>query len=226
MLFRSAGPDASDAVQVRDLFLECCNGIPILAAMDKIQGGLVPWKKIKLEPRNRHHLVENGNHVVAVGNSFTIRKLDLNDSENNLFSPGVTELAKDMGWWRPEDEPTTGLFDFFGAYGYQPPAAGGMPYEPKNTIDILKYYSGRRMWRVFSLLSPAEGAKLDPDRGNVPKTKDPYPPSVPAPKGSVTLKMVMDAHRDHYEGTPYDLTKGMAAGPFGNPNREIGRAHV
>jgi hypothetical protein len=33
--------------------------------------------------------------------------------------------------------------------------------------------------------------------------------------------MVMDAHRDHYEGTPYDLTKGMAAGPFGNPNRAV-----
>jgi len=26
-------------------------------------------------------------------------------------------------------------------------------------------------------------------------------------------------YRDHYEGTEYDLTKGMAAGPFGNPNR-------
>uniref|UniRef100_A0A7S1SBD4 Uncharacterized protein n=1 Tax=Alexandrium catenella TaxID=2925 RepID=A0A7S1SBD4_ALECA len=31
--------------------------------------------------------------------------------------------------------------------------------------------------------------------------------------------MVMNAHRDHYEGTKYDLTKGMSAGPFGNPNR-------
>ena len=25
--------------------------------------------------------------------------------------------------------------------------------------------------------------------------------------------------RDHYEGTDYDMTKGIDAGPFGNPNR-------
>jgi len=30
---------------------------------------------------------------------------------------------------------------------------------------------------------------------------------------------VMDVYRDHYEGTEYDLTKGVAAGPWGNPNR-------
>lgn len=27
------------------------------------------------------------------------------------------------------------------------------------------------------------------------------------------------AQRDHYEGTQFDLTKGLAAGPYGNPNR-------
>jgi dipeptidase len=150
-------------------------------------------------------------HVVAVGNAFTIRALDLNDKDNFLYSADVTKLAEEMGWWSWDEAVAPGIFDFFSAYGYTP--------EPGNLADTLSYYSSRRMWRIFSLLSPHEGAKLDQDKGNLPKTKDPLPASVPAPKGSVTLQMVQDAFRDHYEGTKFDLTKGMAAGPFGNPNR-------
>jgi len=158
-------------------------------------------------------------HVVAVGNSFTIRKMNLSDSDNFLYSPGVTKLAEEMGWWSPgEDSP--GVFDFFGAYGYQPDVSTAGDATAAGVLtNVLRYYSGRRMWRIFSLLSPLEGAKLDPEKGNLPKTKDPYPGSVPAPRGSVTAQMVMDVLRDHYEGTPYDLTQGMAAGPFGSPNR-------
>jgi len=155
------------------------------------------------------------NHVLAVGNSFTIREMDFKDSDNFLFSPGVTNLAEEMGWWTPGTP-----FDFFAAYGYTPvPQPGQSAAQVEDLKNVLAFYSGRRMWRIFSLLSPEEGAKLDPNKGNLPHTKDPYPGSVPAPKGSVTPKMVMNVLRDHYEGTPYDLTVGMAAGPFGNPNR-------
>uniref|UniRef100_A0A7S2KA99 Dipeptidase n=1 Tax=Zooxanthella nutricula TaxID=1333877 RepID=A0A7S2KA99_9DINO len=157
-------------------------------------------------------------HVAAVGNSFTIRKMNLSDSDNFLYSPDVTKLAEEKGWWSPKLEKHKDIFDFFYAYGYTPPE----DVVPANIGSVLSYYSGRRMWRVFSLLSPEEGAKLDPDLGNLPHTKDPYPASVPAPKGSVTLEMVTHAYRDHYEGTKYDLTKGMAAGPHGNPNRGVG----
>lgn len=158
-------------------------------------------------------------HVAAVGNSFTIRSLDLKDPENNLFSPGVTELAQEMGWWHPSNAKFPGDFDFFGAYGYQPSRENTPAEQIESMSHLLAYYSGRRMWRIFSLLSPAEGAKLNPDLGNLPRTKDPYPASVKAPKHSVTREMVMQTLRDHYEGTAYDLTKGMAAGPYGNPNR-------
>jgi len=155
-------------------------------------------------------------NVAAVGNSFTIRHMDFEDSENFLYSPGVTDLAEAKGWWSPKE----GAFDFFKAYGYTPIAAPGTdPSSAEGLMNVLAFYSGRRMWRIFSLLSPAEGAKLDPNKGNLPGTVDPYPGSVPAPKGSVTPKMVMNVLRDHYEGTPYDLTAGMAAGPFGSPNR-------
>jgi len=153
------------------------------------------------------------NHVVAVANAFTIRKMNLSDHANFMYSPGVTHLAEEMGWWSSKQEASADIFDFFGAYGFQPPATD------VHETNKLSFYSGRRMWRIFSLLSPDEGAKLDPNRGNLPRTLDPYPASVPAPTNSVTLQMVLEAYRDHYEGTPYDLTQGMAAGPWGNPNR-------
>jgi dipeptidase len=154
------------------------------------------------------------NHVAAVGNSFTIRKMNLSDSRNFLYSPKVWELAEEKGWWSSKDESSPDIFDFFSAYGYTPTGPDSDFWN-----NVLNYYSGRRMWRIFSLLSPEEGAKLDPNRGNLPLTQDPYPNSVLAPSHSITPRMVMDVYRDHYEGTPYDLTKGMAAGPFGNPNR-------
>jgi len=154
------------------------------------------------------------NHVTAIGNAFTIRKMNLSDSQNFLHSPSVSSLAKENGWWTPQrDAPE--IFDFFGAYGYTPPSSEVL------MSNVLAFYSGRRMWRVFSVFSPSEGAKLDPNGGNLPNAKQPYPTSVPTAKGSITLQMVMDMYRDHYEGTPYDLTKGMAAGPYGNPNRAV-----
>ncbi|CAE7460836.1 pipD [Symbiodinium sp. KB8] len=128
-------------------------------------------------------------HVAAVANTFTIRHLNLSDTDNNLYSHGVTQLAEEKGWWVPQsDKPE--IFDFFGSYGYQ------------------VNFTDRRMWRIFSLLSPEEGAKLNPAT-NVcdPFAKDVFPASVPAPRGSVTLEKVMNVFRDHYEGTPFDLTK-------------------
>lgn len=150
-------------------------------------------------------------HVAVVANGFTIRKMNLSDSHNFLYSPKVTALAEEMGWWTSNEETSPEVFDFFGAYGYTPSA--------ENDRNIASYYTGRRMWRGFSLLSPQEGAKLDPNTGHLPHTPNPYPSSVPAPKHTITQRMVMDLYRDHYEGTPYDLTKGLASGPYGNPNR-------
>jgi len=166
-------------------------------------------------------------HVVTIANAFSIHRINFTDSENFLYSHNVSGLADEMGWRNVQGEPSSEIFDFAGAYGYTPTEsdrtvafpAGMTSDQASFSSRVLNFYIGRRIWRIFSLLSPSEGSKLDPKKGYLPLTPDPYPSSVAAPKGSVTLRMVMDTYRDHYEGTEYDLTQGMAAGPFGTPNR-------
>ncbi|MBE3071523.1 MAG: C69 family dipeptidase [Acidobacteria bacterium] len=79
-----------------------------------------------------------------------------------------------------------------------------------------KAYSGppgfgstRREWRVLSTLAPS--LKLDPWDLDVPFSVK--------PDKKVTPRDLMKLHRDVYEGTDFDMTKGLVAGPFGNPNR-------
>jgi dipeptidase len=82
------------------------------------------------------------------------------------------------------------------------------------------YYSLRRVWRALSLAAPS--LKLDPwvRDGQGGLTRD-YPFSV-KPDKPITREFLMAMHRDHYDGTEFDLTKGAAAGPWGNPNRYLG----
>lgn len=46
-----------------------------------------------------------------------------------------------------------------------------------------------------------------------------YPFSVKPENGKVSKEQLIQLLRDHYEGTQFDLTKGLAAGPYGDPNR-------
>ncbi|HAY98249.1 MAG TPA: peptidase C69 [Mesotoga sp.] len=85
-----------------------------------------------------------------------------------------------------------GTFLFYAAYG------------PKDA-----FYNTRREWRVLDLLAPS--LELDP-------WAERYPLSV-KPDKPVSVHDLMMIKRDHYEGTEFDLTVGLAAGPFGNPNR-------
>lgn len=101
-------------------------------------------------------------------------------------------------------------FDFTAAFGYEPSDLGD--------LEVNRYYTGRRLWRVFDLLAPS--LALDPAAGHIP-TRPAYPFSV-RPEKKVSASRLVAIHRDHYEGTPYDLTRGLASGPFGTPNRYAG----
>ncbi|KAJ0396054.1 hypothetical protein ATCC90586_005641 [Pythium insidiosum] len=144
-------------------------------------------------------------HVTAIANGFTIREMNLEDSDWFLASENVHSFAEEMGWWNS----TSGdQFDFTAAYGFA----------DKDAIGPL--YTGRRIWRIFDVVAPS--LKLDARLGSFSQYKT-YPFSV-KPDALVDLNTVMELLRDHYEGTPYDMTQGLAAGPFGSPVRWSGDA--
>jgi dipeptidase len=133
------------------------------------------------------------NHISVIANQFIIRTI-IPDSPDFLYSANIFSVAERKGFWKP----ASGPLDFLVAYA--PPRA----HSP---------YATRRVWRVFNIANPSIVLPGDTD----PKALN-YPFSIPVDHPLSALE-VMNMNRDHYEGTPYDLTKGLAAGPYGDPNR-------
>jgi dipeptidase len=137
-------------------------------------------------------------HVAVVANTFIIREIEENNPDF-MYSSNLHTIAQDMGYWHPDQ----GKLNFLKAFVPQ---------------RMHPNYSHRRVWRVFSLASPSIG--LPPDTNAF---ADDYPFSIKVDE-SVSAETVMSWQRDHYEGTPFSLTEGLASGPFGDPNRFDGGA--
>ncbi|WP_319550325.1 C69 family dipeptidase [Desulfogranum marinum] len=141
--------------------------------------------------------IPDGEMVVSA-NELRIREVDPNNPDQ-LFSPNLHKVAQAKGWWKPED----GQLDWLRAVSL------GEYNHP--------YYSLRRVWRVMDKLAPSLHLS--------PWVKDGYTRDYPftiTPDHKVTRHEVLHLLRDHYEGTEFDMTKGVAAGPFGVPYRYLG----
>lgn len=128
-----------------------------------------------------------------IANQFIIREVK-RDHPDFLYSANLWDVAQRKGFWHPEQGP----LDFLLAYA--PPRA----HSP---------YATRRVWRVFQLAAPSISLPADTD----PLALN-YPFSVKVDK-PLAVEDIIQMNRDHYEGTQFDLTKGLAAGPYGDPNR-------
>lgn len=136
------------------------------------------------------------NHIAVVANQFVIRKVDPNNSDF-MYSSNLWEVAERNGLWNE----SMGLLDFTPTYA---------------PVRAHSYYCTRRVWRAFSLANPTWGATEDGMCSDSWCTQYPFSVEV---ENKMNASDVIKILRDHYEGTPYDLTKGLAAGPYGNPNR-------
>jgi dipeptidase len=143
---------------------------------------------------------DNGFFVAA--NQFRIREIREN-ADDMLFSRNLFQAARSKGWWKEAD----GALDWAQVYG------DGEFHHP--------YYSLRRVWRAQSLAAPSLNL---PAWVEGPFTRE-YPFAI-KPDRKLSVQDIFAIHRDNYEGTEFDLTKGLAAGPFGNPNRFEGGAEA
>ncbi len=137
--------------------------------------------------------------ISAHANQARIRKFDMKDKENVRYSKDVIKFARKMGYFDGKDE----VFDF--AAAYCPADFGGLRY------------CDARVWSFFNMFGAEDMNKyLAWASGDA--TAEPMPLYM-KPKAPVTLKDMQNGMRDHYEGTPFDVTKDLGAGPFNMPYR-------
>jgi dipeptidase len=138
--------------------------------------------------------------ICAHANMSRITTFPLDDSESWLYSDDVIDFAIEQGFHDPSsDRP----FSFRDAY------------HPNPTERSLKV-CGARVWSIFRRAAPSREFSADFHRG-VEGASD-YPLFI-EPDEKLSARDVMGLMRDHYEGTPYDMTQGIDAGPFGSPYR-------
>ena len=127
--------------------------------------------------------------VFVSANAARIRDIDFDDKENVMHSPNIISFAVEKGWYDPDSGKPFRPADIYG---------------PNRTV-----YSLRRIWRAFDIVAPS--LKLSPHELEYPQTV--------VPDQKLSVNDVYKIMGDYYQGTEYDLSKGPAAGPWGDPIR-------
>ena len=137
--------------------------------------------------------------VSCHANKSRIGEFPLDDPENCVYSPDVIKFATEKGYFEPQvGKP----FRFCDAY---------CPPTPKN-----RRYGETRVWSFFRRIAPSR--EFSPDYHRGVEGAEPYPLWI-KPDQKLSLADVFSLMRDHYEGTEFDMTQGIDAGPHSTPNR-------
>ena len=130
-------------------------------------------------------------YVSGHANQARITTFPLNDKENCLYAPDVISFAREMGYFNGKDEE----FSFCDAYA--PLDFGGLRG------------CEARVWAFFRTVAEGMDKYTGYAMGHNPKNRMPL---WVKPTQKVSPKQLFDAMRDHYEGTPMDMTTDIGAG--------------
>ncbi|MCF0120024.1 MAG: C69 family dipeptidase, partial [Oscillospiraceae bacterium] len=139
-------------------------------------------------------------YICAHANQARIRQFPLNDPENCQYDPEVITFAREKGWFSGEDK------DFSFCDAYCP-------------IDFGEVRGcDARAWSAFIILCDGKFTYIDDNGREVTADADDWldyamgynldhrMPLFVKPSRKITVKDVADVMRDHYEGTPMDMT--------------------
>ena len=141
-------------------------------------------------------------YVSAYANLGRIGTFPLDKPKECVYSPGLIEFAAEKGWYDPDSGQAFNWREAF------------HPATPQQ-----KRYTATRVWSLFRRCAPSREWTDGYHRGAPgPEGAEPYPLWI-KPDEKISLADVFGLMRDHYEGTGYDMTAGVDAGPYGTPNR-------
>jgi dipeptidase len=135
--------------------------------------------------------------IAAHANQARIHKFDMSDKENCICSPDVISFAREKKYFNGVNE------DFSFADAYAPLDFGA------------RRYCEARVWSFYNMFT---------DQGNVFLPYITGESNVPMPlylkaNRKISVQNIKDAMRDHYEGTPLDISNDFGAGIYKAPYR-------
>ena len=151
-------------------------------------------------------------YICAHANQARITRFPQDDPENCLFAPDVISFAREQGWYEGSDADFSfrdvyNPLDFGGARACDARAWSAFNILGKGTFTYEE--NGQTVSRpAADWLDYAMGYDL---QGEMPLWIK--------PAGKVSVKDVADVMRDHYEGTPMDMTTDIGAGGNALPYR-------
>ena len=152
-------------------------------------------------------------YICAHANQARISTFPQNDPENCIYAPDVITFAREKGYFNGEDK------DFSFCDAYAPLDFSGMRG------------CEARAWAAFNILCDGKFTFMDGNGNEVTRDADEYLdyamgwdktkrfPLFVKPSRKISLKNVADVMRDHYEGTPMDMTQDIGAGGNALPYR-------
>lgn len=151
-------------------------------------------------------------YISAHANQARITRIPFEDKENCLYAPDVVDVARKLGFFEGEDKDFSFRdaycpLDFSGARGCEARTwsafnilgDGQFTYE-ENGVEVTRPADE---WLDFAMGYDLQGEM----------------PLFIKPSRKITMKDVADVMRDHYEGTPMDMTTDIGAGGNALPYR-------